>query len=61
MLQDGRISYEEFEMMMKAGTDWRNGSRQYSRAVFNTLSLKMFKDGSLKDGGVKRSVKPLPE
>ncbi|OAY71788.1 Calcium-dependent protein kinase 7 [Ananas comosus] len=59
--QDGRISYEEFERMMKAGTDWRNGSRQYSRAVFNTLSLKMFKDGSLKDGGVKRSVKPLTE
>ncbi|XP_029122402.1 calcium-dependent protein kinase 29 [Elaeis guineensis] len=48
--KDGRISYEEFEMMMKAGTDWRNASRQYSRAVFNTLSLKMFKDGSLKKG-----------
>ncbi|CAL9749810.1 unnamed protein product [Musa acuminata subsp. burmannicoides] len=47
--KDGRISYEEFEMMMKAGTDWRNGSRQYSRAMFNSLSHKMFKDGSLKE------------
>ncbi|WOL00401.1 calcium-dependent protein kinase 29-like [Canna indica] len=46
--KDGRISYEEFEMMMKAGTDWRNSSRQYSRAMYNTLSHKMFKDGSLK-------------
>lgn len=34
--------------MMKAGVDWRNASRQYSRAVFNTLSRKMFKDVSLK-------------
>jgi calcium-dependent protein kinase len=46
--QDGKISYEEFELMMKAGVDWRNTSRQYSRAVFNTLSRKMFKDVSLK-------------
>ncbi|GAU43634.1 hypothetical protein TSUD_24030 [Trifolium subterraneum] len=28
---DGRISYEEFAAMMKAGTDWRKASRQYSR------------------------------
>ncbi|KAL0370354.1 UNVERIFIED_CONTAM: Calcium-dependent protein kinase [Sesamum angustifolium] len=28
---DGRISYEEFATMMKAGTDWRKASRQYSR------------------------------
>ena len=28
--------------------DWRNTSRQYSRAVYNTLSRKMFKDVSLK-------------
>lgn len=47
-MQDGRISYEEFEMMMKSGTDWRNGSRQYSRAIFSTLSKKMFKDASSK-------------
>jgi calcium-dependent protein kinase len=39
--QDGRISYQEFEPMMKAGTDWRNGSRQYSRANFSTLSRKL--------------------
>ncbi|EOY32687.1 Calcium-dependent protein kinase 19 isoform 2, partial [Theobroma cacao] len=29
--KDGRISYEEFVAMMKAGTDWRKASRQYSR------------------------------
>ncbi|KAF8657998.1 hypothetical protein HU200_059458 [Digitaria exilis] len=46
--KDGKISYEEFELMMKAGMDWRNTSRQYSRAVYNTLSRKMFKDVSLK-------------
>ncbi|KAL6642410.1 hypothetical protein ACP70R_020591 [Stipagrostis hirtigluma subsp. patula] len=45
---DGKISYEEFELMMSAGMDWRNASRQYSRAVYNTLSRKMFKDVSLK-------------
>jgi calcium-dependent protein kinase len=39
--QDGRISYQEFELMMKAGTDWRNGSRQYSRANFSCLSRKL--------------------
>ncbi|OEL31427.1 Calcium-dependent protein kinase 32 [Dichanthelium oligosanthes] len=42
--QDGRISYQEFELMMKAGTDWRNGSRQYSRANFSSLSRKLCKD-----------------
>ncbi|KAJ1255113.1 hypothetical protein BS78_08G065300 [Paspalum vaginatum] len=46
--KDGKISYEEFELMMKAGMDWRNTSRQYSRAVYNTLSRKIFKDVSLK-------------
>ncbi|KAG2623556.1 calcium-dependent protein kinase 29-like [Panicum virgatum] len=46
--KDGKISYEEFELMMRAGMDWRNTSRQYSRAVYNTLSRKMFKDVSLK-------------
>jgi calcium-dependent protein kinase len=34
--------------MMKGGMDWTNTSRQYSRAVYNTLSRKMFKDISLK-------------
>ncbi|QCE05263.1 calcium-dependent protein kinase [Vigna unguiculata] len=46
--KDGRISYEEFAAMMKAGTDWRKASRQYSRERFSTLSQKLFKkDGSL--------------
>ncbi|KAF9592749.1 hypothetical protein IFM89_017319 [Coptis chinensis] len=45
--KDGRISYEEFTIMMKAGTDWRKASRQYSRDRFNNLSLKLMKDGSL--------------
>ncbi|OIW21924.1 hypothetical protein TanjilG_14772 [Lupinus angustifolius] len=45
--KDGKISYEEFAAMMKAGTDWRKASRQYSRERFNNLSLKLFKDGSL--------------
>lgn len=44
--QDGRISYQEFELMMKAGSDWRNGSRQYSRANFSSLSRKLCKDAS---------------
>jgi calcium-dependent protein kinase len=33
---------------MSAGMDWRNASRQYSRAVYNTLSRKIFKEVSLK-------------
>ncbi|CAN6586445.1 unnamed protein product [Malus baccata var. baccata] len=45
--KDGRISYEEFAAMMKAGTDWRKASRQYSRDRFNNLSLKLIRDGSL--------------
>ncbi|KAL3529898.1 hypothetical protein ACH5RR_009220 [Cinchona calisaya] len=45
--KDGRISYEEFATMMKAGTDWRKASRQYSRERFNSLSLKLLRDGSL--------------
>ncbi|PON32481.1 Serine/threonine protein kinase [Parasponia andersonii] len=45
--KDGLISYEEFAAMMKAGTDWRKASRQYSRERFNSLSLKLMKDGSL--------------
>ncbi|CAA6659130.1 unnamed protein product [Spirodela intermedia] len=46
--KDGRISYEEFVAMMRAGTDWRKASRQYSRERFNSLSLELMKDGSLK-------------
>ncbi|XP_043703835.1 calcium-dependent protein kinase 8-like [Telopea speciosissima] len=45
--KDGKISYEEFKAMMKTGMDWKMASRQYSRAMLNTLSLKLFKDGSL--------------
>ncbi|KAH7512471.1 calcium-dependent protein kinase 32 [Ziziphus jujuba] len=45
--KDGRISYEEFSAMMKAGTDWRKASRQYSRERFNSLSEKLMQDGSL--------------
>jgi calcium-dependent protein kinase len=47
-LQDGKISYEEFVAMMKTGTDWRKASRHYSRGRFNSLSIKLIKDGSLK-------------
>ncbi|XP_058205068.1 calcium-dependent protein kinase 7-like [Rhododendron vialii] len=46
--KDGRISYEEFASMMKAGTDWRKASRQYSRERYNSLSLHLMRDGSLK-------------
>ncbi|ONM58763.1 Calcium-dependent protein kinase 7 [Zea mays] len=45
--KDGKISYDEFATMMKAGTDWRKASRQYSRERFTSLSLKLQKDGSL--------------
>lgn len=45
--KDGRISYEEFAAMMKAGTDWRKASRQYSREKFSSLSQNLIKDGSL--------------
>ncbi|KAH9301922.1 hypothetical protein KI387_013505 [Taxus chinensis] len=45
--KDGRISYEEFAAMMKTGTDWRKASRQYSRERFNSLSIRLMKDGSL--------------
>ncbi|XP_060216036.1 calcium-dependent protein kinase 7-like [Lycium barbarum] len=52
--KDGRISYEEFAAMMKAGTDWRKASRQYSRERFNSLSLKLMRDGSLQAGNEAR-------
>lgn len=45
--KDGRISYEEFAAMMKAGTDWRKASRQYSRERFNSISLKLMRDEAL--------------
>ncbi|WCJ35991.1 calcium-dependent protein kinase 1 [Euphorbia peplus] len=45
--KDGCISYEEFVTMMKAGTDWRKASRQYSRERYKSLSLNLMKDGSL--------------
>lgn len=45
--KDGKISYDEFVAMMKSGTDWRKASRQYSRERFNSLSVKLMKDGSL--------------
>ncbi|CAI8602147.1 unnamed protein product [Vicia faba] len=34
--KDGKISYKEFAAMMKARTDWRKASRQYSRERFNS-------------------------
>ncbi|PKA64265.1 Calcium-dependent protein kinase 8 [Apostasia shenzhenica] len=43
--KDGRISYHEFEIMMKAGMDWMNTSRQFSRAIYSTLSHNLFNDG----------------
>ncbi|KAA8540913.1 hypothetical protein F0562_024949 [Nyssa sinensis] len=56
--KDGQISYEEFVVMMKAGTDWRKASRQYSRERFKSLSLNLMKDGSLQlqDGITGKTV-----
>ncbi|KAL4587143.1 hypothetical protein LXL04_000009 [Taraxacum kok-saghyz] len=48
--KDGKISYEEFVAMMKTGTDWRKASRHYSRGRFNSLSVKLMKDGSINLG-----------
>ncbi|KAF6163332.1 hypothetical protein GIB67_025196 [Kingdonia uniflora] len=44
--KDGKISYEEFTTMMKAETDWRKASRQYSRERFNNHIVKLMKDGT---------------
>ncbi|XVF37834.1 hypothetical protein REPUB_Repub20aG0045100 [Reevesia pubescens] len=41
--KDGRISYQEFEAMMQTGMDWKMGSRQYSRALLNAVSIKILK------------------
>ncbi|KAL8509134.1 hypothetical protein ACS0TY_016360 [Phlomoides rotata] len=48
--KDGLISYDEFVAMMKTGTDWRKASRHYSRGRFNSLSIKLMKDGSINLG-----------
>lgn len=45
--KDGRISYNDFVAMMKTGTDWRKASRHYSRGRFNSLSIRLVKDGSV--------------
>lgn len=50
MDKDGKICYDEFVAMMKTGTDWRKASRHYSRGRFNSLSIKLMKDGSLNSG-----------
>ncbi|EPS70786.1 calcium-dependent protein kinase 2, partial [Genlisea aurea] len=42
--KDGRISFGEFKAMMTTGLDWKMGSRQFSRAMLNALSTKLFKD-----------------
>ncbi len=44
--KDGRISFDDFAAMMRRGTDWRKASRQYSRDRFNSLSTRLFRDGS---------------
>ncbi|KAL5995580.1 Calcium-dependent protein kinase 13 [Asimina triloba] len=51
--KDGQISYDEFVAMMKTGTDWRKASRHYSRGRFNSLSIRLMKDGSLNLGREK--------
>eukprot|EP01018_Ginkgo_biloba_P032690 Gb_38618 [translate_table: standard] len=53
--KDGRISYDEFAAMMKTGTDWRKASRQYSRERFNSLSMRLLKDGSLQMDSKEKS------
>ncbi|KAL0302751.1 UNVERIFIED_CONTAM: Calcium-dependent protein kinase [Sesamum angustifolium] len=42
------ISFPEFKAMMTTGMDWKMGSRQYSRAMLNALSTRLFKDKSQK-------------
>ncbi|XP_034913977.1 calcium-dependent protein kinase 13 [Populus alba] len=54
--KDGRISYDEFFAMMKTGTDWRKASRHYSRGRFNSLSMKLMKDGSLNLGSDNANI-----
>ncbi|KAG6473441.1 calcium-dependent protein kinase 20-like [Zingiber officinale] len=45
--KDGKISYDEFATMMKAGTDWRKASRQYSRERFSSVSTHLMIEQSL--------------
>ncbi|XP_037422422.1 calcium-dependent protein kinase 9-like [Triticum dicoccoides] len=45
--KDGRVSFVEFVAMMKAGTDWRKASRQYSKQRFKSLGNSLIKDGSI--------------
>lgn len=45
--------------MMKSGTDWKMASRQYSRALLNALSIKMFKE-DLGDNGPKSHSMEFP-
>ncbi|XP_012838274.1 PREDICTED: calcium-dependent protein kinase 24-like [Erythranthe guttata] len=45
--KDGRISFAEFKAMMKTGMDWKMGSRQYSRAMLNALSVRLFQGHNL--------------
>ncbi|CAN8247637.1 unnamed protein product [Cochlearia groenlandica] len=57
--KDGRISFDEFKAMMKSGTDWKMASRQYSRALLNALSIKMFKE-DFGDNGPKSQSMEFP-
>lgn len=45
--------------MMKSGTDWKMASRQYSRALLNALSIKMFKE-DVGDNGPKSYSMEFP-
>ncbi|KAL9240639.1 hypothetical protein vseg_014836 [Gypsophila vaccaria] len=45
--KDGQISYKEFKAMMSSGTDWKMSSRQFSKALLNKLSFKLFQDNSI--------------
>lgn len=45
--------------MMKTGTDWRKASRHYSRGRFNSLSVKLVKDGSINLGSEWSYKQPL--
>lgn len=47
--KDGRISYDEFKAMMTTGMDWKMGSRQYSRAMLNALSVRLFNKDKICD------------
>ncbi|MCO5560222.1 hypothetical protein L7F22_013833 [Adiantum nelumboides] len=39
--KNGRISYDEFANMMRAGTDWRKASRNFSRERYASLSINL--------------------